>query len=88
MSDLVIKVEGLSKLYRIGTKQQRYKTLRDTITDAFTAPFRRLASILGHQSSVVGHLSAVILIRSSVCGLIYLLSRRQALDICALHGMI
>jgi len=34
MSDTVIKVEGLGKLYRIGSRQNDYRTLRDTITDA------------------------------------------------------
>ena len=42
MTDIAIKVEGLSKLYRIGAKQARYKTLRESLTDAFTAPFRRV----------------------------------------------
>jgi len=42
MSDTVIKVEGLSKLYRIGSRQNDYRTLRDTITDVFTTPFRKL----------------------------------------------
>src|SRR5438034_556063 len=40
MSDLAIRVENLSKRYKIGIKQERYKTLRDTITNGFTLPFR------------------------------------------------
>src|SRR5713101_2513699 len=43
MSDIAIRVEGLSKQYRIG-KREHYRTLRDTVTDAVTAPFRRLRS--------------------------------------------
>lgn len=39
MPDVVIRVDGLGKQYRIG-KNERYKALRDTITDAFYAPFR------------------------------------------------
>ena len=39
MSDIAIRVENLGKQYRIG-KQERYRTLRDTITDTVTAPFR------------------------------------------------
>ena len=31
MNDIAIRVENLSKLYRIGAKQERYKTLRDNI---------------------------------------------------------
>ena len=41
MSDIAIRVENLGKQYRIG-KRERYKTLRDTLSDAVTAPFRRL----------------------------------------------
>jgi len=41
MTDIAIRVENLSKLYRIGAKE-RYKALRDIITDAFAAPLRRL----------------------------------------------
>jgi lipopolysaccharide transport system ATP-binding protein len=40
MSELAICGEGLSKRYRIGTRE-RYRTLRDTLTNAFTARFRR-----------------------------------------------
>jgi lipopolysaccharide transport system ATP-binding protein len=40
---IAIRCEGLSKEYRIG-EQERYKALRDVITDAATAPFRRLRS--------------------------------------------
>ena len=45
MSDIAIRVDGLSKLYQIGARQTGYKTLRETLTDSFTAPFRRLRSI-------------------------------------------
>src|SRR5215467_1738352 len=42
MSDIAIKVDQLSKLYRIGGRtRQKYKTLRDTIYETMTAPFRR-----------------------------------------------
>ena len=34
MSDVAIKVEGLSKLYKIGRLQRRHDTLRDRIADA------------------------------------------------------
>jgi lipopolysaccharide transport system ATP-binding protein len=42
MNDTIIRVEGLSKRYRIGAKQGRYKTLRDTFSDLMLAPVRRL----------------------------------------------
>lgn len=42
MNDIAIRVEGLSKQYRIGGKQERYKTFRDTVADMIKAPFRRV----------------------------------------------
>lgn len=40
MLDVVIRCENLSKLYRIGEKRERYRTLRDSIATALTVPFR------------------------------------------------
>ncbi len=40
MSEIAIKVEGVSKLYSLGAPE-RYRTLRDTLTDAMMTPFRR-----------------------------------------------
>lgn len=42
MSDVAIRVENLSKRYRIGGPQARYKTIRDSITDLAVAPLHRL----------------------------------------------
>ena len=44
MNDTVIRVEGLGKQYRIGRKQECYKTLAETVRYTFTAPFRKLRS--------------------------------------------
>jgi len=41
MNDIAIRVENLSKLYRIG-QFAGYKTIRETLTDAMIAPLRRL----------------------------------------------
>jgi lipopolysaccharide transport system ATP-binding protein len=46
MRDLAIKAEGISKKYHIGKKIQAYQTLRDTLADAFVAPFRRASKLL------------------------------------------
>ena len=46
MSNVAVRVEGLGKMYRIGGKQERYATLRDTLTDAMAAPFKRARSLL------------------------------------------
>ena len=44
MSNVAIRCEGLSKQYRIGGHTDYYKLLRDAISDAAAAPFRRLKS--------------------------------------------
>lgn len=43
-SEIAIRVEGLGKQYRLG-KRQRYKALRDTVTDMMYAPFRAVRNI-------------------------------------------
>ena len=54
MSDVAIRVKGLSKRYRIGA-HQKYKALRDTLTDVLYAPFRAAASIVkGRRSAKTG----------------------------------
>ena len=53
MTDIAIRVENLSKQYRIGGPQARYKTIRESLTEAVGAPFRRLSSVVRGQSSVV-----------------------------------
>jgi len=52
MTDVAIRVENLSKQYRIGPRQ-RYRTLRDALTDAMYAPFRRLPSLFGNSQSSI-----------------------------------
>src|SRR5579863_3430736 len=52
MSDTAVRVEGLSKQYRIGGKQERYRTLRETISDTALAPLRRFRSALRHSGVV------------------------------------
>ena len=45
MGDTAIRVRDLSKLFVIGAKQQRYRTLRDYLTDTAAASARRLHSL-------------------------------------------
>lgn len=55
MNDIAIRVENLSKQYKIGAAKQRYDTLRDQLTDGFKGLFRRNGqgpAIVGPQSSV------------------------------------
>src|SRR6266542_1248007 len=51
MSNLAVRVEGLSKQYSIGRRQESYRTLRSSLTDALASPFRRAAKLLrGHST--------------------------------------
>ncbi len=43
MSDIAIRTENLGKFYRIGEHQGGYKTLRETIVNTISAPFRHLS---------------------------------------------
>src|SRR5258708_6923852 len=51
MSDVAIKVEGLSKRYRIGANQQAYRTLREKLNETALAPFRAAKSILNRNGN-------------------------------------
>ena len=42
MSNIAIRVENLSKRYKIGVRQESYRTLRESLTRAMTFPFRLL----------------------------------------------
>ena len=50
MAELAIKLKRVGKVYRIGHRE-RYRTLRDTLTDTFTEPLRRLVSFLSPSTS-------------------------------------
>ncbi len=50
MSDVAIRIEELGKMYRIGGEQERYRTLRDSLTDVVSAPFKRARSLLQGQA--------------------------------------
>jgi len=43
LSDIAIRVEGLSKRYQIGATPVAYRTLRESVTDMMAGPFRRLS---------------------------------------------
>ncbi len=50
MSDTAIRVEGLSKQYRIGERRQPYATLRETIMNVCHAPFRAARARFGRAA--------------------------------------
>lgn len=64
MSDIVIRAEGLSKLYRIG-ERERYYTFRDTLANAFTAPFRWLRNG-GHPTLDVSSWASASISQSAI----------------------
>src|SRR5689334_8222037 len=41
MGDIAIRVEGISKRYRIG-QRETYRTLRSAVTEALSAPLQRM----------------------------------------------
>ena len=51
MSALAIKVENISKQFCISGKQERYKALRDVVTETFVSPFRRAKNLLNGQAT-------------------------------------
>lgn len=60
MGDIAVRVENLSKLYRIGAKQESYRTFRDSITDALTAPFKRIGGLLRGNAAAAANLNETI----------------------------
>jgi len=48
VTEVAIRVENLSKQYRIG-KRGRYRTLRDTLADALRAPLRAYIANISHS---------------------------------------
>jgi lipopolysaccharide transport system ATP-binding protein len=59
-NDVVIQVRELGKKYRIGGKQERYKTLRSTIADAFTQPAHRAKQLIRGEASSASGLTETI----------------------------
>lgn len=51
MSQVVIRAVDLSKEYHIGAKQDNFRTLRDSLVDAFASPFIRAAKLLRGQAT-------------------------------------
>jgi lipopolysaccharide transport system ATP-binding protein len=66
MSDIAINVERLSKQYHIGGTQNRYRTFRDSLTDALAAPIRRAGKLLRGDASGVSGMDEMIWALSDV----------------------
>ncbi len=50
MSDIAIDLQNIGKQYKIGGERQRYRALRDTLTDIVKTPVRRARNILRGQA--------------------------------------
>jgi len=57
---IAIQVENLGKQYRIGQKQAEYQTLRETLSGAVTAPFRRARRLLQGEAYGAAELTETI----------------------------
>lgn len=53
MSEYALRVQGLGKQYRLGGSQQRYRTLRDSITGALSWPVRLLKGELRDRAEKI-----------------------------------
>lgn len=51
MSDIALRIEHLSKEYRIGARQKTYRTVRDTIAEVLSAPLRRVSKLVQGQAA-------------------------------------
>ena len=81
MSETVIKVDHLSKQYRIGAREG-YRTFRETLVDAAKAPFVRLSKAMSKERRARGSsgsmLSALGSTPSGSDSKLYVLSSRQS----------
>jgi lipopolysaccharide transport system ATP-binding protein len=53
MSDIAIRVDNLSKLYKIGALRSKHDTLRDRINDVLFNPFKKLAKVAKAQRNPI-----------------------------------
>lgn len=51
MNNIAIRLEGIGKQYYIGKKKERYKTFRNTITNAVISPFRKAGKLVRGQAT-------------------------------------
>src|SRR5260221_1535709 len=59
MSNTAIHIQGLSKKYRIGRREQ-YRTFRDVLTNTITAPLQRVRGLLRGNASAAANLTDTI----------------------------
>jgi lipopolysaccharide transport system ATP-binding protein len=60
MTNIALRVEGLSKQYHIGAKRTRYKTLRETIVEVLQSPLHLVAKLGQREVSGTAQLTETI----------------------------
>ena len=60
MSDVAIRVVGISKKYQIGKLKQSHSTFREFITDTIAVPFHRMRKIVGGHAYGAAELDETI----------------------------
>jgi len=60
MDSIAIRVEGIGKQYRIGSKRAAYGTLRDSLAGAFAGPLRRARKLFRGSDIGSGELADTI----------------------------
>lgn len=60
MNQIALKAVNLSKQYHIGKLRTSYRTFRESLMDAFNAPFRRAYKVIKGQTSGASELDEVI----------------------------
>ena len=60
MSEIAVRLDGLSKQYRIGGKQEGYRTIREAMTNAVVSPFRRAQKLIRGQAYGAAELDETI----------------------------
>jgi lipopolysaccharide transport system ATP-binding protein len=60
MTESIIRVENIGKQFRIGARQPRYKTLRDTVSNAMTSTFQRIGEMLKRTPKSVNDVTRTV----------------------------
>jgi len=60
MDEIAIKVNNLSKQYKIGSTKPRYNTLRDRIVELFKAPIRRAVGLISGDNYAATEMTETI----------------------------
>lgn len=59
MSDVAIRIEGISKKYHIGSRHKRYNRLGDQVAEAVLSPLRKTGNLLKGRSTSASDLDEV-----------------------------